>query len=91
MQKSLAVVLAASAVSAVLLGGSPAQAQEYPWCAQYGGTFGGGGRNCGFVSYRQCMAAISGNGGFCERNLFFRGPDVRADERPAPRRPYRRD
>ena len=44
-----------------------AQAQNYPWCAQYGnGT--GGGRNCGFTSFRQCMADVSGIGGFCERN-----------------------
>jgi hypothetical protein len=47
-----------------------AQAQNYPWCAQYGTS--NGGTNCGFASYRQCMAAISGNGGFCERNQFFR-------------------
>jgi len=32
------------------------------WCATYGGQ---GGRNCGFHSWEQCQAAISGNGGFC--------------------------
>jgi hypothetical protein len=31
----------------------------------------GGGTNCGFVSYRQCMATVSGIGGFCQRNPFF--------------------
>jgi hypothetical protein len=47
-------------------------ATEYPWCAQYSGR-GGGGRNCGFTSYGQCMATVSGIGGFCERNQFYQG------------------
>jgi hypothetical protein len=34
------------------------------WCAEY--NFGGGGAtNCGFNSYQQCRAAISGDGGAC--------------------------
>jgi hypothetical protein len=36
----------------------------YPWCAEYGGrSFGG--ENCGFVTFKQCLATIAGNGGFC--------------------------
>ena len=42
-----------------------------PWCAQYGGGDKGGGTNCGFYSFEQCMAAISGNGGFCTRNQLW--------------------
>jgi hypothetical protein len=34
------------------------------WCAHYGGY---GGTNCGFHSFEQCQAALSGNGGFCSR------------------------
>ncbi len=64
-----AVVLAA--LAALL---HPAAAIEYPWCAQYGGEDGGGGRNCGFSTYEQCMATISGMGGDCQRNLFYQGP-----------------
>jgi hypothetical protein len=70
--------------AATLAASSPGHAQEYPWCAEYGGR-GGGGTNCGFVSYQQCRAALSGNGGFCSRNRFFRGayqgPRVRPDRR----------
>jgi hypothetical protein len=66
-----AFVVAALAVTS-LATSSPSLAQEYPWCAQYGGR--GGGTNCGFISYRQCMAALSGNGGICSRNQFFHGP-----------------
>ena len=46
--------------------GSRAAAENYSWCAYYGG--GMGGTNCGFASYQQCVAALSGNGGFCARN-----------------------
>ena len=46
---------------------------EYPWCAQYSDGDMGGGRNCGFVSYEQCMQTSRGMGGFCERNLFYPG------------------
>ena len=74
MRTSIATALFLATVGAMSFGGSSAsQAQEYPWCAQYGGRAGGGGTNCGFVSYRQCMAAISGNGGYCTQNLFYRG------------------
>ena len=49
---------------------SPAQAQDYPWCAEYGGS--NGGRNCGFVSLQQCRAAISGDTtGSCIPNGFY--------------------
>jgi len=34
------------------------------WCAEYNFD-GGGATNCGFSSYQQCQAAISGNGGSC--------------------------
>lgn len=43
-----------------------AQAQNYPWCAHYGK--GGGDLNCGFTTWDQCMATVSGIGGFCEVN-----------------------
>jgi hypothetical protein len=65
---------------------TPAAAIEYPWCAQYSGK-DGGGRNCGFVSWDQCMATVRGMGGFCEHNLFYSGPG----EPPAKRERKHRD
>jgi hypothetical protein len=47
-----------------------AQAQNYPWCADYGEEMGGSS-NCGFSTFEQCMAALSGNGGFCNRNTQY--------------------
>jgi hypothetical protein len=57
---------------AVATFGTPAQAQNYPWCAQYGGGRGGGGTNCGFSSFQQCMATVRGIGGFCNPNTQYR-------------------
>jgi hypothetical protein len=58
---AVATAMAAAAVAAV-----PAAAQQspnYQWCAQYDE----GGTNCGFTTLSQCNAALSGNGGFCEK------------------------
>jgi hypothetical protein len=52
---------------------SPAQAQNYPWCAQYSGSMGGS-MNCGFTTHEQCMATVSGAGGFCVVNTQYHPP-----------------
>jgi hypothetical protein len=39
---------------------------DYPWCAQFADD--GGAFNCAFVSFDQCLATVSGVGGFCMRN-----------------------
>jgi len=62
-----------------------AQAQNYPWCAEYGGGEMGGGMNCGFTTYEQCMATLSGMGGFCNRNTQYVPPPG-----PTPATPYPR-
>ena len=41
-----------------------------PWCAQYYG-FGGGGTNCGFISYEQCMMTAFGAGAWCVQNPWY--------------------
>jgi hypothetical protein len=53
----------------------PAHADPYKWCAEYGGSRGGGGTNCYFMTLQQCRAAISGVGGFCRPNTFYTGPE----------------
>ena len=37
------------------------------WCAHYG--TGLEGMNCGFYSFQQCRATVSGVGGFCQANI----------------------
>jgi hypothetical protein len=41
---------------------------DYPWCAAYNRDV----KNCGFVTFAQCLATIRGIGGFCEPNPFYR-------------------
>jgi len=66
-------------LAALSLSGFDADAQKYvggSWCAYYGGgRGGGGGSNCGFYSWEECQAAISGNGGMCARNQWYSGTD----------------
>jgi hypothetical protein len=45
-----------------------AEAQNYPWCAQYSYR---DGATCGFTSFQQCMATVSGIGGFCQLNNLY--------------------
>jgi hypothetical protein len=52
----------------VLATPEPAAAQDYPWCAFYGKD---GSRNCGFVTFQQCLDTVSGIGGFCSENPFY--------------------
>jgi Protein of unknown function (DUF3551) len=53
------------------------------WCANYSNQ---SGSNCGFYSFEQCRATVSGIGGFCQRNPFTVYGAARE-----PRRRYRRD
>ena len=71
--------VAAIAFSALFLSTIGVRA-DGTWCAQYGSP---GGTNCGFYSFEQCQAALSGNGGFCTRNLF-------SGNAVTPQRRYRR-
>jgi len=75
--RRIIIALALSALSFLDLvaASAPASAEiTYPWCAQYRGGDRGGGRNCGFWTYEQCVASVSGNNGTCEINAMYRGP-----------------
>jgi Protein of unknown function (DUF3551) len=67
--RMLLFLLALFAVTAAI--GTRAQAQNYPWCAQYSGL---GGTNCGFTTFQQCMATLAGMGGFCNANTQYVPP-----------------
>ena len=55
--------------AAVLCVAQSAAAQDYPWCAYYGPHFGA--TNCGFSTFQQCLATISGIGGSCGANPMY--------------------
>jgi hypothetical protein len=42
-----------------------AQGKYYPWCARYDAW----SIVCGFDTFRQCMATVSGVGGICQENV----------------------
>ena len=58
------------AIAALSLYTMPARAEGAPWCA-YGVK--SSGTNCGFYSWEQCMATLSGNAGYCARNPWYSG------------------
>jgi len=61
-------------------------AYDYPWCAQYTSRGGSGALSCYYATYAQCMATVSGIGGYCIRSPYYgQGP---GQARPG-RRVYR--
>jgi hypothetical protein len=77
-----ALILALIATSSF----DPARADPYRWCAVFGGNMGGS-TSCYSVTLEQCMATVSGVGGFCTPNNFYDGLPVRTPEGgPVPRR-----
>jgi hypothetical protein len=91
MRRLIAGMIATTAMLgaiAVDVGGSSAQAQRARYCAHYDWSTS----NCGFYSAAQCLASISGVGGWCTRGL--NGPRVygstHGSDTPAPPRRYRR-
>jgi hypothetical protein len=61
-------------IAAAVTLATAAHAQNYPWCAIYSEGAAGGGTNCGFVSYEQCMETARGLGSFCYRNTQYVPP-----------------
>jgi hypothetical protein len=79
-------ILMALPVLAALAAFTPTagHADPYKWCAEYsGGRDGMGATNCGFVTYQQCLATISGIGGFCTPNPRYTGTERRPQRRHA--------
>jgi hypothetical protein len=85
----LTLMLPAIAAGAAAFGTS-AQAQNYPWCAQYSGDMGGA-MNCGFSNYAQCMEDVSGVGGFCIVNNRYVPPASATPSRQQARKHHARE
>ncbi len=68
MRKLTLFTRGAAIVVSSFISFAPTQKAEaaviYPWCAHYGGgrLAVGAVRNCGFLTWAQCMATIAGNG-----------------------------
>ena len=59
------VIVAALVMIPAVLTQTPASAA---WCAEYSGL--GGTEQCGFSSFEQCQATVSGIGGFCRPSQY---------------------
>ena len=66
------LLVGATTIVTVLSANNIAQAVEYPWCAYYGGREFSA-TNCGFSTFAQCRATVSGIGGSCQPNPAYRG------------------
>lgn len=53
----------------IVCSGTRAEAQNYPWCAQYKA----GAMNCGFTTFQQCLATV-GEAGLCIQNNTYQPP-----------------
>jgi hypothetical protein len=82
MRTALTALLALIAFSSI----DVARADPYRWCAVFGSQHSGA-TSCYSVTWEQCMATVSGVGGFCAPNNFYDGLPVRTpDDGFAPRR-----
>jgi uncharacterized protein DUF3551 len=82
--KLLLLFLSCAAIVPIAL---PAEAQNYPWCAYYS-DFDGGGTNCGFTTFQQCMDTARGLGSFCQPNTQYVPPPGPHPARRVQRRNY---
>ncbi len=79
-----AVALAAFAVVGSTGDAKAWGSSQLAWCATFSGDYGV--VDCGYATFAQCQATISGVGGYCSRNPRV----VILDETPPPRPRHRR-
>jgi hypothetical protein len=77
-------VLMLSIIAATTVLTTQTKAQNYPWCAIYSGGAVGGGTNCGFITFEQCMETARGLGSLCQPNTQYQPPP---GPHPSTRRP----
>ena len=66
--------MGAMAMLSLLLTMAGSAQAEGSWCLNKGGT---GSTNCGYYSYQQCMASVSGGTSFCRQNGFYQNYPAR--------------
>lgn len=77
-----------AAIAASAVGGTPAEARDYPYCLQGQGV--GVPGDCSYATYEQCMMSASGRYAYCNINprFAFSHPGYGYGPEPAP--PQRR-
>lgn len=67
--RTLAVLAIVAAALGLGARDASAEGKYWPWCSRYGWTV-----VCGYATFQQCLASVSGAGGFCQPNIV--GPPV---------------
>ncbi len=80
MRNSLWIAMMAAAAALAVTAEPGAARVSYPWCARLADW--SGASSCAFTTYAQCMAEVSGIGGFCSENPFLPKPAS-----PQPKKP----
>ena len=62
----LLALVGALGLALVATGQATTQADASPSATRFCAKYKGGAENCGFYSFRQCLAALAGNGGICQ-------------------------
>ena len=62
---TLAATAGATGLALVAAGQMITAANAMPFATRYCAQYRGGGENCGFYSFNQCLAAVNGVGGAC--------------------------
>ena len=87
--RNVMTAIGAASLGLLALAADPAPADAttvYPWCAHYNGRGYGGGANCGYTTFAQCLATVSGSQGTCEMNPWYEPQP----QQQYPQRPRRR-
>jgi Protein of unknown function (DUF3551) len=71
MRQSIFFVVVLATLAAVTIPVAAQSPTSFPWCMK-GAR---GGTSCYFNSYQDCRATVSGLGGWCMRNPYYRGPN----------------
>jgi hypothetical protein len=82
------LLVLAIATTAFVVGPAHAGIHYFPWCAHVTGAGLDGAVGCAYATRDQCLADVSGVGGFCEPNTRQPGRTSRAA--PARQRPSSR-
>jgi Protein of unknown function (DUF3551) len=78
----LSISLVVGALTAAIFPAAAQSPTSYPWCAR-SAKMDSGGTSCYFTSYRQCMATLSGLGGYCFESPYYHGPAAKVRARAA--------
>ena len=77
----LSLFLIAAALLGEIQAASAQSPTSYSWCSRYFGRGMGGATSCYYSSKAQCMATVSGIGGYCFQSPYYHAAPGKAARR----------